>query len=286
VTWSVNDGIYDITCQRCGRYQIEHAFKIRLERDRSEFEEDVPFLSAHTRQGSERHDFVTLNLSNWSELAAFHRFTTVSQKLEKLLKLFCKRSTSFGYPVVIQETDFVLIDAADQGELARLAAALKRQNALQEFGLGQYSVTPEGWLRADPVGPSGKPGTCFIARSFHPSMELAAQGMREAIKTDCGYEPIDLGSVAHNENINDRIIAEIRSAQFVVADFTGQSHGVYFEAGFAEGLGRTVIRTVQEDHAPALHFDTRQYFHLRWKAPEHFRRLLAEHIKATIGSRR
>ena len=32
-------------------------------------------------------------------------------------------------------------------------------------------------------------------------------------------------------------MAEIRRSRFVVADYTGQVNGVYFEAGFALGLG-------------------------------------------------
>ena len=35
----------------------------------------------------------------------------------------------------------------------------------------------------------------------------------------------------------DRIIAQIRASKFVVADFTRNRGGVYYEAGFALGLG-------------------------------------------------
>jgi hypothetical protein len=32
-------------------------------------------------------------------------------------------------------------------------------------------------------------------------------------------------------------MAEIQKSRFVVADYTGQRNGVYFEVGFAVGLG-------------------------------------------------
>jgi len=52
----------------------------------------------------------------------------------------------------------------------------------------------------------------------------------------------------HREKICDRMLAEIRRSQVVIADFTRHSQNVYFEAGFALALGRLVIWTCCEDH--------------------------------------
>jgi len=86
----------------------------------------------------------------------------------------------------------------------------------------------------------------------------------------------------HNDNIVDRIIAEIRTCQFMVADFTGQKAGVYFEAGFAKGLGREVIWTCKEDDFKNVHFDIAQFSHIIWKNSAELRSRLAYKIKATI----
>ncbi len=95
-------------------------------------------------------------------------------------------------------------------------------------------------------------------------------------------DPIRIDLVHHNEKICDKIMAEIRSSQFLVADVTGQRQGVYFEAGFAMGLGRSVIWTCREDQLEEVHFDTRQYSHIVWKSPEDLREKLANRIKATF----
>ena len=50
-----------------------------------------------------------------------------------------------------------------------------------------------------------------------------------------------------NDKICDRIIAEIRRSRFMIADVTGHRHAVYFEAGYAKGLGLDVIWTCRED---------------------------------------
>jgi nucleoside 2-deoxyribosyltransferase len=48
-------------------------------------------------------------------------------------------------------------------------------------------------------------------------------------------------------DINDEIIAQIRRSRFMVCDLTGHRGGVYFEAGFAYGLGMPVIYTCRKD---------------------------------------
>jgi nucleoside 2-deoxyribosyltransferase len=80
-------------------------------------------------------------------------------------------------------------------------------------------------------------------------------------------------------------MAHIRRSRFVVADFTGQRGGVYFEAGFALGLGHPVIWTVRSDDLTAVHFDNRQYNFLQWKDDnlDDLCQRLQYRIEATVG---
>jgi nucleoside 2-deoxyribosyltransferase len=43
--------------------------------------------------------------------------------------------------------------------------------------------------------------------------------------------------------IDDQMRVALRTSRFVVADLTRGNRGAYWEAGFAEGLGRPVIYT-------------------------------------------
>ena len=80
----------------------------------------------------------------------------------------------------------------------------------------------------------------------------------------------------------DEIIAEIRNCEFMVADFTGQRAGVYYEAGFAMGLGRSVIWCCHKDEVEKLHFDTNHKNHIAWETPAGLRERLYRRIRATI----
>jgi hypothetical protein len=79
-------------------------------------------------------------------------------------------------------------------------------------------------------------------------------------------------------------MAEIRRSRFVVADYTGQRAGVYFEAGFALGLGLTVIPTCQADEIGKLHFDIRHLNTLTWNTPSELCDALTKRIRAVIGT--
>ena len=68
----------------------------------------------------------------------------------------------------------------------------------------------------------------------------------------------------------------------MVADFTGNRGGVYFEAGFALGLGIPVIWMVRNDYLEEIHFDTRQYNHIVYETEVDLKQQLKYRIQATI----
>lgn len=127
----------------------------------------------------------------------------------------------------------------------------------------------------------------FVAMWFDPSMQAARDdGIKAAIRL-AGYEPVVIDEQEHVGRIDDQIVAEIRRSRFLVADFThgktGARGGVYYEVGFAHGLGIPAILTCRNDKVDDLHFDTRQYNHIVWKSPEGLRIQLTRRISAVIG---
>lgn len=71
----------------------------------------------------------------------------------------------------------------------------------------------------------------------------------------------------HDQRIDDRILAEIRTARAIVVDSSGANPNVMFEAGVALGRTATIIGTCRDDHAKNLErtFDIRQYRHIVWR---------------------
>jgi nucleoside 2-deoxyribosyltransferase len=132
----------------------------------------------------------------------------------------------------------------------------------------------------------------FVAMWFGEEMQHVYDGAIAPGIIAAGYEPVRIDNKQHNNKIDDEIVAEIRRARFVVADFThgpeeGMRGGVYYEAGFARGLGLEVISTCEASllKENKIHFDTRQFNHIGWSLDdlEGFGQALSNRISATIG---
>lgn len=88
--------------------------------------------------------------------------------------------------------------------------------------------------------------------------------------------------------IDDRMRVEIRTSRFLVADLTHGNLGAYWEAGYAEGLGKHVIYTCKksifEDERKKPHFDTNHHLTILWdsQCPEVAAEQLKDTIRATL----
>ena len=152
----------------------------------------------------------------------------------------------------------------------------------------EFIITVNGYERVAEQATKRDLSQCFVAMWFDDSMKQAyEEGIKKAVEA-CGYTSMKIDEKQHLNKIDDEIIAEIRRSRFVVADFThdaekGVRGSVYYEAGFAYGLGLPVIYSCHKDLEKELHFDTRQYPHILWEKPEDLYTRLTERIGAVIG---
>jgi hypothetical protein len=146
------------------------------------------------------------------------------------------------------------------------------------------ALTVKGMMAAEELGIAASNSALgFVAMSFAPSLRTAwTTGFEPAIRA-AGYIPLRIDEKEFLGGITDQIMAEIRRSRFVVADYTGQKNGVYFEAGFALGLPLPVIPTCRADETDKLHFDIKHLNTLVWKNPPELADFLAKRIRAVIG---
>ena len=256
-----------VDCQRCGRWKGLFDYVVPAFQS-PENARLMPYLAAHIRQTNELGETVVeLTRDSWKRFAESHAHTPVPRKLDMLLRWFEKHSDHPGAIVRRRGNLFALVDAQNEDEVGFLCGTLVKQGSIEQVGTDQYQITAKGWERLSPSAPGGDPGTCFVAMSFDKTLDLAyGEGILPAVQGDCGFHVIRIDRVEHNDNINDRIIADLRAAQFVVADFSDHKNGVYFEAGFGMGLGRIVICTCREGDFTEAHFDTRPFNHILWSS--------------------
>ena len=215
-----------------------------------------------------------------------HHFPTISERSDRLLLEALKGQTRLGAPFNINEPRFIAATySQDAHEVVFLLRMLSDRGLMQTTAIGdKCEVLSDGYAAADALVRSpGASDKGFVAMSFSQPLERAyADGFQVGI-LNAGYEPIRVDRVEHTNRIDDEIIAQIRTASFVVADFTGHRRGVYFEAGFALGLNLPVIWTCHKDDMAGLHFDIRQYNTIDWDTPDDLAVRLQRRIEATLG---
>jgi hypothetical protein len=145
-------------------------------------------------------------------------------------------------------------------------------------------LTYQGLLEVSSLKERGQNSKrCFVAMSFDTSLKETREAIRNGIR-EAGYNAVFIDEVYTNsdQTINDAIIAEIKRSKFLVADFTQQKNGVYFEAGYALGRGLKVIYCFEEKDFEKSHFDLKPFSHILYSSTEELQKRLKYKIEAWI----
>ena len=224
--------------------------------------------------------------------ASAKRPLSVDDRADRLLRYLGKQSDSLGANLTVNRTPILAwTESMDVTEVFYLEQYIDRCGWTSGASMGGpdtlfTTITVDGHRRiADQVA-SPDSLQAFVAMWFDTSMDRPFEdGVKRAIEV-AGYRTLRIDRKPDVDKIDDEIIAEIRRSRFLVADFThgdnGARGGVYFEAGFAHGLGIPVIYTCRSDMVDKLHFDTRQYAHIVWDTPEDLHSGLKNRILARI----
>jgi hypothetical protein len=150
------------------------------------------------------------------------------------------------------------------------------------FYFTEVELTEEGKKVADRIAnkrqvifrPSeSERSSIFVACAFgHDEIDrLFDEELSPACKK-LGYEPIRVDMNEPPRTISELIISAITEAECVIADLSFARPSVYFEVGFAHGLGVPMILTCNSDHYRGksddrrVHFDLEQYKISYWSS--------------------
>lgn len=273
-----------IECSICGKYSISEYLATK--------NFDYPPPKKHLYSGAVRElneKSIVPWIEEWRDvLDAVQVPKNPLDCVDKILLYAAKKITiNNGSNLPFQDTDYSVGYACDVihfryflGLGRDLGYFVETKNALN------CNITAKGWERVVEISNSQPSSNqAFVAMSFEPELtDIWRNGLKPALE-ETGYDPIRMDIVEHNGRIDDQIIAEIRKSALLIADFTGQKAGVYFEAGLAIGIGIPVIWTCNESDIKNVHFDTRQYNYIGWDNAEELRQKLINRIEAIIPNR-
>ena len=123
----------------------------------------------------------------------------------------------------------------------------------------------------------------FMAMQYdEEQLDKIVEGFFKPAVEKTGFDLFKLVDRPKAGLIDDRLRLEIQTSRFLIADLTHQNRGAYWEAGYAEGLGKPVIYTCEKKKFKRLktHFDTNHHLTILWdgEKPE----VAAEELKLTI----
>jgi nucleoside 2-deoxyribosyltransferase len=286
------DGIigadYPINCLRCGTFKIKDRAKVYFEQP------DI--IKARLRGVISAWISENNNIYIDEKTAVFLAKTPVPSFINRTMRLlsYIHNNTNYiGEKIKINTLDPKVLNytyTENPIELKHMLEYLANKryidNILELGDTIRIKITPDGLLFIEEKNLSNiNSSQGFVAMWFDTSMTPIYDSTIAPAISQTGYTPHRVDRREHAGKVDDEIIAQIRRSKFVVADFTDHRGGVYYEAGFAHGLGLPVIMTCREDHLEKLHFDIRQYNCILWKQDnlQEFQERLQNRIEAILG---
>ena len=234
-----------------------------------------------------------LERSNYNEIIESIPYPkSLLDKISLVLNYIYDKTTYLNQDIFLRSAeDYVVFFCINKIELLKIISYLSQQayiladSIIDSVGFGNVQITPLGIKHIEELELyKTNSKQCFVAMWFdNETKEAWSEAIKPAIK-ESGYTEIRIDEVEHTDDINDRIISEIRQSKFMIVDLTGYRGGVYFEAGFAYGLGLTVIYTCKEDQLENVHFDLKHRNMILWTTDKlgEFKDKLVKRIGAVI----
>lgn len=296
--------MYSVDCPICGKYEIT----LEATCNKETFANRIWMLQSAARGATaDGRDAICITSTNVDQIVkAIHPPRDDLEAVERLLICMAKRQDINQSRARFRAlADWPLLAVPGHAAATRavnIAVGAKYLRPTLMCDSGEYSdfqgnITVDGWRYIRELRKStAQSNRAFVAMWFPDkekdadNFELMERVYSDAIETalqHCGYEnaPFRVDKQQHNEPIPDRIIANIRRSSLVIADVThdagtGMRGGVYFEAGFAQGLGREVIWTARR--GTRLSFNTQGLNHIMWSHDdlEAFKQQLIDRIEA------
>ena len=275
--------LHSVACPRCGEYSLTGSAESML-RDQHQIQNPGAvsgWIRLQNAMGiTPRVDSDAVPMLRRLTKPAFR------ERVERFLVAAAGKVQTLGQWFKPGEAEFIGVSYSDDiNELAVILDYLKAEGLLTNESIQQGErLTAKGYISADELrSKRAASSQAFVAMWLDHSMQSVYDNGLSIGISNAGFTPMLIPKKEHANKIDDEIIAEIRRSAFIVADFTSQRQNVYFETGFALGLGLPVIWTCRQDDIKNLHFDIRQYNSIDWKDEPDLAQRLQRRIEAMFG---
>jgi hypothetical protein len=284
-------------CSRCGSYVLSGTVQAIISGEIERTPNGRSILSHALYQMTKREKWPFISSYLLKDILENTELPRPQEQLENLVLWLGESQPNLGATIDPSEAAISAVGTIDFASFDFLVEQGIRAGLLDGYireviGMGAFSLahslqlTLSGWQLFEELQ-RGKSDSriAFMAMQFGD--EELDQVYKDHFKIGVAATGFDLKRVDEGQPaglIDDRLRVEIRQSQFLIADLTHQNRGAYWEAGFAEGLGKPVIYTcrkdVFDDKTKGTHFDTNHHLTVVWE-PSKLGEAV-EKLKATI----
>lgn len=286
---------YLINCKKCGRFILSGIAEALLPTWLSEHKSQRPVLSHYIRRRIAGQKDPMISREQCLEQIEHGVLPSVFEQADNLLRLIGDLTDDPGQAISVDQIAVSSIIGAASYEGAEYCLKGLENSMLVEAkgktiggSFRHVQLTFSGWQRYDELSKGVSSGkNAFIAMKFGDStLDLIVNDhFRNAVE-QTGFNLVRLDDTPKAGLIDDRLRVEIKSARFLIADLTHENAGAYWEAGYAEGLGKPVIYTCERAkfEQDSSHFDTNHHLTVLWdhNEPEQAAKDLKATIRATL----
>lgn len=267
-----------VDCPLCGQYQINDTSAKYL--DYHVTSDGQRILLSHTIRKMQKHTDDRYPILNHEQVLKILKgtFPKPFEQMNHLILWLGDNSLGLGEKIQIDGKDLqveigteiragvgTIIDHLVE---KNLIDASKLMSAREEPNQWKVSLKMDGWEYYERL----KQGSILSRKAFMAMQygdkeldEVVSKYFRPAVKA-AGFDLYRLDDVPKAGLIDDRLKVEIRTSRILIADLTHENRGAYWEAGFAQGLGKPVIYTCEASkfEKQYTHFDTNHHTTIKW----------------------
>lgn len=281
---------YAFSCDGCGTFEISRtAFVTWFEAGRNRLDAAQRAALSHALRLASQSDTQRMITTSWMEaFVKDARPPSPAVQAANLIAVIGDYVAATGEGRFVDEvTDTPLVGAFSTAMFSELLGELASRGLIKRVGQAVvpnprdtgvlrgalFSLSLDGWERYETEKRgkfAGRYG--FLAMKFgDPVLDPFVEAvLKPAVRDGIGLDLVDLRQVSRAGVIDNILRTQIRDAAFVLVDLTHDNAGAYWEAGYAEGLGKPVIYLCEQSKfdAAKTHFDTNHCTTVMWSVSE------------------